>query len=93
MERDARLFHVMINFLIELGTIRFESWIRELDSRVDARYQDKRNERIDIFILLILYAFLKKFTFLIMIYLPLMIDIRDYLFICFIIVIKSYISN
>lgn len=64
MERDARLFHVMINFLIELGTIR------ELDSRVDARYQDKRNERIDIFILLILYAFLKKFKFLIMIYLP-----------------------
>lgn len=87
MERDARLFHVMINFLIELGTIR------ELDSRVDARYQDKRNERIDIFILLILYAFLKKFKFLIMIYLPLMIDIRDYLFICLIIVIKSYISN
>lgn len=87
MERDARLFHVMINFLIELRTIR------ELDSRVDARYQDKRNERIDIFILLILYAFLKKFTFLIMIYLPLMIDIRDYLFICLIIVIKSYISN
>lgn len=39
MERDARLFHVMINFLIELGTIR------ELDSRVDARYQDKRNKR------------------------------------------------
>lgn len=87
MERDARLFHVMINFLIELGTIRFESWIRELMQDI------KINEIKDIFILLILYAFLKKFTFLIMIYLPLMIDIRDYLFICLIIVIKSYISN
>lgn len=46
MERDARLFHVMINFLIELGTIRFESWIRELMQDIKI---NKMKESISLF--------------------------------------------
>lgn len=32
MERDARLFHVMINFLIELETFRFDAISLKIES-------------------------------------------------------------
>lgn len=89
MERDARLFHVMINFLIELGTIRFESWIRELMQDIKI---NEMKESISLFYFNIVCIFKEIYIFDNDIF-TLMIDIRDYLFICLIIVIKSYISN